>query len=215
MKKILSIILMIPFLALAQTQTENYIKTTIYKGAGATLPVVQVNYFDGLGRPIQQVAHAQSGTGNDIITHIEYDALGRQAKDFLPYVNGAPSLNYNVSANTQVGSFYNNTNYGNTLNPFSQKEFEASPFNRVLKQGAPGNAWGLGSGHEIKMDYQTNSAAEVKYYNATISWDAAKGLYDLISIVQTTNYDANQLYKTITKDENWKAADIDNNTTQE
>ena len=212
MKKILSIILMIPFLALAQTQTENYIKTTAYKGAGATLPVVQVSYFDGLGRPIQQVAHAQSGTGKDIVTHIEYDAFGRQVKDFLPYVNTAPSLNYNTSANTEVGTYYNNVNYDNTLNPFSQKEFEASPLNRVLKQAAPGNDWKLGSGHEIKMDYQTNIAGEVKYHNVTTTWIASKGLYD-INIAQTTNYDANQLYKTITKDENWTTGK--NNTTEE
>ena len=211
MKKIF-LILFLPFLALAQTQTENYIKTTTYKGAGATLPVVQVSYFDGLGRPIQQVAHAQSGTGKDIVTHIEYDAFGRQVKEFLPYVNTAPSLNYNTSANIEVGTFYNNANYENTLNPFSQKEYEASPLNRVLKQAAPGNDWKLGSGHEIKIDYQTNTATEVKYHNVTTTWMVSKGLYD-VNIAQTTNYDANQLYKTITKDENWTAGN--NNTTEE
>jgi RHS repeat-associated protein len=212
MKKIIYVLLLLPIVTLSQTTTENYIKTTIYKGAGATLPVTQVTYFDGLGRPIQQVAYAQSNSGKDIITHIEYDAFGRQAREFLPYANSAPSLNYNPNAGTEVGSFYNNIAYENTLNPYSQKEFEASPLNRVMKQAAPGNPWVMGSGHEIKLDYQTNIAGEVKYYKATATWNATKGLYD-ISIANSNDFDANQLYKMVTKDENWTAGN--NNTTEE
>ena len=68
---------------------------------------VQVNYSDGLGRVIQQVAHQQSNSGNDIITHLEYDINGRSEKEFLPYSNQNASLNYNSSANSDVLSFYN------------------------------------------------------------------------------------------------------------
>ena len=95
--------MLIPFLALAQSQDQNYIKTTTYKKASTQVTVdvtnpadaaVQVSYFDGLGRPIQQIAHKQSSSGYDIITHIEYDAFGRQIKDFLPYANATASLDY-------------------------------------------------------------------------------------------------------------------------
>lgn len=205
---------MIPVLVLAQTQTENYVKTTTYKGTGATFPVTQITYFDGLGRPIQQIANAQSHTGKDIVTHIEYDTFGRQIKDYLPYANTTPSLNYNSSAGSETGAFYNTPQYESTPNPYSEKLLENSPLNRVLKQAAPGTAWALGSGHEIKLDYQTNTATEVKYFKATAIWNAGTGLYD-IAIANPSNYPVNSLYKTVTKDENWKTTDINNNTTRE
>jgi RHS repeat-associated protein len=219
MKKLILIISMIPVLVLAQTQTENYIKSTTYKGAGATLPVMQVTYFDGLGRPIQQIANAQSHTEKDIVTHIEYDAFGRQVKDYLPFISStAPSLN--IKSN-EVTSFYGSNNvaltgdpkFETTTNPYSEKLLENSPLNRVFKQAAPGAAWALGSGHEIKLEYQTNTATEeVKYFKATATWNTGLGLYD-IAITNPSDYPANTLYKMVTKDENWTNGD--NNTTQE
>jgi RHS repeat-associated protein len=212
MKKILLIVSMIPVLVLGQSANENYTKTTTYKEAGATLPVTQITYYDGLGHPIQQIANAQSNTGKDIVTHIEYDAFGRQVKDYLPYANTTPSLNYNPNAGSETASFYSSPAYDNTLNPYSDKLLENSPLNRVLKQAAPGNAWALGSGHEIKLDYQTNTASEVKYFKATANWNAGTGLYD-IYISDNGNYEKNQLYKTVTKDENWTSGN--DNATQE
>ena len=44
-----------------------------------------VTYFDGLGRPKQQTAIKGSPTQKDIITHMEYDEVGRQAKQYLPF----------------------------------------------------------------------------------------------------------------------------------
>jgi RHS repeat-associated protein len=172
-----------------------------------------ISYFDGLGRPIQNATLAQSGTGKDIVTPIEYDALGRQSKQYLPYVPiSASSSLYQGNALADLATFYNTTHYENTLNPYSQKEFEASPLNRVIKQAAPGEAWKLGSGHEIKLDYQTNIATEVKYFQVNATFDSAKGLFTN-TVIDAGNYAANQLYKTITKDENWTSGD--NNTTQE
>ncbi|MGH2667478.1 DUF6443 domain-containing protein, partial [Flavobacterium sp.] len=107
-----------------------------------------------MGRPIQQIANGQSNSGKDIVTHIEYDAYGRQPKEFLPYANTSASLNYNSNAGGETAAFYNTAAYENTANPYSEKLFEASPLNRVTKQAAPGEAWAMNSGHEIKLDYQ-------------------------------------------------------------
>jgi RHS repeat-associated protein len=214
MKKTLYALLLLPIVGLAQTTTENFIKTTTYKGAGATLPVSQVTYFDGLGRPIQQIANAQSSTGKDIVTHIEYDAFGRQAKEFLPFPGDQNTMLYINAATAQTATTTHYTNLYGDNNPYSEKVFEPSPLNRVLEQAAPGTDWGISSPvkHTIRLDYQTNTATEVKYHKATATWNAASGLYD-ISLTPTTNYAANQLYKTITKDENWTAGS--NNTTEE
>lgn len=196
----------------AQSTNQNYVKTTTYKKEGNQEPVHEVTYFDGLGRPIQKVVHAQSNSGKDIVTHIEYDAFGRQVKEYLPYANQTPSLDYNSSAGTEVLNFYNtndvsltgNPNFETTSYPYSEKQLEASPLDRILKQAAPGEAWKIGSTHEIKFDYQTNVATgadAVKLYNVTTTWIASLQLYN-IAITNTGNYAANELYKNVTTDEN-------------
>ncbi|MFY8068479.1 MAG: DUF6443 domain-containing protein [Flavobacterium sp.] len=219
MKKIVSILVLFSSVVFSQSTDQNYVKSITYKQATDTVvPTpdvavanVQIYYFDGLGRPIQQVAHKQSNTGKDIVTHIEYDAFGRQTKEFLPFANASASLNYMTSAAMDLATFYSSYN-GGTSNPFSEKQLESSPLNRVLKQAAPGDAWALGQGKEIKFDYQTNASEEVKLFKAITTWNASLGVYD-ISITHNGNYAANQLYKTITKDENWTSGE--NNTTEE
>jgi hypothetical protein len=124
MRKILYLLLLLPILAIAQSPDQNWIKTKTYKEPTLNAlvtptpvqAVTQVSYFDGLGRSIQQVAHAQSNTGKDIITHIEYDAFGRVEKEFLPYANQTASLNYNASAGSNVLGFYSTIGYENTSN---------------------------------------------------------------------------------------------------
>ncbi|WP_154662271.1 DUF6443 domain-containing protein [Vaginella massiliensis] len=80
-------------------------------------------------------------------------------------------------------------------NAYSQKEYENSPLNRVLKQAAPGNSWKLGSGHEIKFDYQTNTASEVLKFGVSNPTTTP-------TLTLSGKYAANQLYKTVTTDEN-------------
>ena len=228
MKKIFYILMLIPFLALAQSQDQNYIKTTTYKKASTQVTVdvtnpadaaVQVSYFDGLGRPIQQIAHKQSSSGYDIITHIEYDAFGRQIKDFLPYANATASLDYTDPATvaTDLDDFYNTYN-GGTDYFYSQKELESSPLNRVLKQAAPGQPWSMGEGKEIKFNYQANTASdEVKLFKVTTTWNATSGCFTPVISSPQPHYPANTLYKTITKDENWSVTQthILDHTTEE
>jgi RHS repeat-associated protein len=165
-----------------------------------------VTYFDGLGRPIQSIAINQGGDGQDIITPMDYDGFGRQQKEYLPYTvsNGGttyPRIDPTEAINATTG-FYNKPKYDNTANPFSQKNYENSPLNRVLKQAAPGNPWAMGSGHEIKLDYQTNTSGDaVKLYRVTTSWQPGQGLYE-IGYPEEASYAENELYKTVTYDEN-------------
>jgi len=143
---------------IAQDSNLNYVSTKTYKIAtNSSLPHSSgdvssgVTYYDGLGRPIQQIAHKQSGTGGDLITHIEYDPLGRQEKSFLPFERTSGSLAFDANAQSNVFSYYNSQQFGNTQNPYSQTEFDSSPLNRVLKKAAPGNDWAMGNDHEVKF----------------------------------------------------------------
>ena len=81
-----------------------------------------------------------------------------------------------------------------------------------MKQAAPGNDWAMGQGHEVRFDYQTNGSNEVRQFEATTNWNIA-GLVYQIGFVTNGYYAQNQLYKTITKDENWVGGK--NNTTEE
>ena len=192
--------------------TKNYKKPTKNVIESPSIDQVQTNitYFDGLGRPMQQIANKQSSTGKDIVTHIGYDGFGRQLKEYLPYESSSTNMGFEGNAEGGTVAFYSTEKYENTSNPFSQKELESSPLNRVLKQAAPGTSWAMGSGHEIKLDYQTNTADEVKLYKATATWDEGSELFE-IAFSESGKYEANQLYKNVTFDENTTANPSESN----
>ncbi|ULC57923.1 DUF6443 domain-containing protein [Flaviramulus sp. BrNp1-15] len=219
---------------------ENYIHTLIPRvGITSTVGLVQgqdkietIAYFDGLGRPMQNIGIRGGGSGEDIITPIDYDDYGRQEKEFLPYANSSVMASYRSNAietsltyaNSPHYNFYaNSSKYENTTNPYSQKELEASPLSRVQKQAAPGADWELGGGHEIEFGYVTNTGAEVRSYDAgtTISISSNVTTYvptlslDTSEINNYGYYDANKLYKTVTKDENHDGTSSKAHTTEE
>lgn len=215
MKRLLYIFMFLPFIALGQTTTENYVKTIVYKDDTGNINAanVTVTYLDGLGRPIQQIAGKQSGKGNkDLITHIEYDAYGRQTKEYLPYAATTDNLAFDPDAQANTVDFYNTSTFEDTSNPYSEQFLEASPLSRVLKQGAPGTPW-LGNAnddndHTIKFAYLTNEANEVLKFSATATWagDTGNLIYNTTFVNSGQYYAANELYKTITQNENKASA---------
>lgn len=173
--------------------------------------IEKVTYFDGLGRPKQSVGIRAGGDSEDILTHIGYDDFGRQKKDYLPYSAANNNGEFQATAEDDTKAYYHNaTRYDddfigqtlNSINPYSEKDFEASPLNRILKQAAPGKDWKLNGGHEIEFDYQSNSSNDVLLFEASTTYNSSEEIYD--AVLQSSGYyNANQLYKTITKDENW------------
>lgn len=206
---------------------KNYIITKSYKKASAssisnpTPDKVNVNiaYFDGLGRPIQSIAKQKSASGKDIVTAIEYDIVGRQDKEYLSIAGSTSNISFDPNAIANTLSYYgtpNSAQNGNpnpvesTTNPYSKKLFESSPLNRVLQQVAPGNDWKLGSGHEIKLSYQTNTTNEVKLFVVNTVWDTTLEIYD-VSLVDKGYYASNELIKVVTYDENTAASPLEIN----
>jgi len=216
-KRIIYALLLLFVVAMsAQTTTENYVKTTIYKVQGVTTTNVggvaqsgkneNVIYYDGLGRPIQQVVGRASGiTGNDLIKHFEYDAAGRQTKDYLSYPGGNNNLAFEYSAHANTLQYYQNNFGSDNINPYTEDFFEPSPLNRIRKQGAPGTAWQGNplndEDHTIKYAYRSNATDEVKKFRAVAVKNSETNIYD-ISYVSEGNYVAGELYKTVTQNEN-------------
>jgi len=211
MRKILITLSCIPVGICAQTNSQNWTKKTSYREPGNGRPVSSVTYYDGLGRPVQQNINKQSGTGKDLVTHMEYE-MNRQLKDYLPYPAGSTDMSYQTDAKTATLGY---SQYNGQF-PFSEKIQEASPLARLLKQGAPGTDWQINpsadTDHSIKVTYETNINNEVKNYFATTVWDSANGIY-IPQLQDKGFYSANQVYKTITKNENWTSGK--DNTTEE
>ncbi|MGQ2108040.1 DUF6443 domain-containing protein [Ornithobacterium rhinotracheale] len=162
-----------------------------------------VTYFDGLGREQQVVKINFSPEGKDVITHIEYDELGRQAKDFLPSPTNQSNGAFNQDWKENYDQYYSQ-NYNTTIY-FSEKEFEKSPISRILKQAAPGEDWKMGANHEVKFKYQTNTDNEVMYFFAHTEWDQVNEVYQTnLTKGKEGNlyYPAGSLVKTITLNEN-------------
>ena len=83
--------------SVSPTATQNYVVSYTYLEpktshsdsykAGETAPVVE--YFDGLGRPMQTVSVKETVTGKDLLTYQDYDAFGRPLKSYLPYAKSS------------------------------------------------------------------------------------------------------------------------------
>jgi RHS repeat-associated protein len=122
--------------------------------------IQNVGYFDGLGRPLQNVSIQMSPLGKDIITPAEYDGFGREIKKFLPYVDaGATYGSLRTTAYADQSTFYTSPSIqyiARDSSPYVQSFREFSPLSRALEQGAPGKTWQPGSGRGTGIQWRSN-----------------------------------------------------------
>lgn len=187
-----------PHFANAQSQSQNYVLSRSYKQSGADpndISKVQtmVQYFDGLGRPIQSVSVAQSSTGADLVQPMAYDAFGRPARQYLPYTAPGGQGTFQSAAITNQGTFYGNNIPGlqaaDLARPFTDIHYEASPLNRPLGQTAPG-----GRSAPSSIAYGSNAVGEVPRYRFVDNADllqtvAAEGTYAAGTLTRTQTTD--------------------------
>jgi RHS repeat-associated protein len=138
---------------------------------------VSVTYADGLGRAEQQIQVAASASGKDIVVPVEYDAYGRNAKKYLPYASFAGTGAIATSSVSDQSKYYKDASKVQDVTdyPFSVTKFDNSPLNRVIRQGAPGEAWqpqDNDNDHTVKYGYGSNRLNEV--YNFTIDFNTDK-----------------------------------------
>ncbi|WP_323787684.1 DUF6443 domain-containing protein [Psychroserpens sp.] len=230
--------ILLPYTILAQTTTENHVQTTTYQvettdginKAGTTMPLIQddkiesITYFDGLGRPIQSISKHSGSNKQDIIVPFEYDAIGRQVFDYLPYADedqvlGTGNLNYRNHNQLLLDleghyaiKYTEDIISSGEINAYSEKRFEASPLNRILEQAAPGKDWSMNENHTIKLDYLVNKTSEnIRHFIV----NHPGGNMDEANLAYNGIYKDGELYKAITKDENWETLDAENHTTEE
>ncbi|PIF47263.1 RHS repeat-associated protein [Chryseobacterium sp. 52] len=177
---------------------ENYVYTKSCMDGDCIKKSETVQYFDGLGRPIQTVAIKATPLGRDVVIPVEYDAKGRQAKSYLPVPQAA----------TANGAIYTNplgnassAGYGNEK-IYAEKRYDDAFTGRVSQVVPAGTAW---SQKPAQMAYATNTEGEVKKYKINTHW--TEGRTDS-EISLLASYPANQLMKT-------SVTDPDGNTSTE
>lgn len=179
----------------------NYIMTRTYTMPGGTASHDKIDYFDGLGRPATSILMGASPSGQDIVTHQDYDDLGRPSREWLPRVSGY--LNGKYFTPTEFESLPSDI-YDNDTHPYSMPVYEASPMNRVVEQYGPGQDW-YNKGASVSTAHKTNVLGDA-VLNCKLY--AVGGTSQNPTLRQTGNYATGQLYVTEMKDE-------DENTTYE
>ncbi|NML69035.1 RHS repeat-associated core domain-containing protein [Chryseobacterium sp. RP-3-3] len=176
--------------------TENYVQAKTYLDYNGTTPTKSsetVQYFDGLGRPKQVVNVKASPLGRDVVTHIEYDAFGRQTKDYLP-VPQSGTLNGSIVPSSLANATQSDI-YGQEK-IYSEKVLENSPLDRIQQQIQVGNDW---AGKPVKFDYATNIGEDyVRKYKTTTTWIDGR-TETLVELPQY--FEPAQLYKNTVTDE--------------
>ena len=191
------------------TPTRNYVQVTVLKQAGITseagiaaLPIgsttkaESISYFDGLGRPVQTVITKGSATQKDMVSPVEYDALGREIKKYLPYVDLTSTAYGSLKTDwaTKQPAFYSGQLAGVQTDAaaYAQTVLEASPLNRPLAQGAPGTVWQPNTADAydatkktVRIKYEVNLATD----NAVI-WKVASTTvaFDITQITRNGFY---------------------------
>ena len=199
--------------------------------------IESIAYVDGLGRALQSITKQGGGNYQDIIVPVEYDDYGRQAIEYLPYadvnqaVNSA-NLNFRTVSTLMtdleayyVGKYSEDQISASSINAYANKSFEASPLSRVLEQGAPGKDWLLNtssdSDHTIKFEYLSNTFDDADPTNANndnivrykVTFNGGNTADPVL--VYDNHYKQGELYKTVTKDENWQPGHGKDHTVEE
>ena len=180
-----------PLILMAQSTNQNYILSKTYQNSAGTSSLDVIQYFDGLGRPVETVQKVITPSGADFVSLKGYDNLGRDSINWLPIVSPNSGGAYVTPTSITGGS--PKTYYDYDIKPYTKTEYENSPLSRIIGQYGAGNAWYANS-KKVITGYQLNSGSEVLYYFVNSS----------NQLERNGTYAANSLYKTVVTDEDGK-----------
>lgn len=159
---------------------------------------VGIVFIDGLGRVSQQVAVKAGPNGKDIVQPVEYDALGRVTKQYLPYADNTSETFRSGYQADQYNFYQNEAKVAHDAYPFSRSVYENSPVGRLVEQTSAGQAFQPGSGHTGQIVYGFNTGAtaseaeEVRKFNPD---GTSSGFYaaNILSRTETIDADGNKV----------------------
>ena len=177
------------------SSNQNYIQTKTYTASDASRYMETIQYFDGLGRPMQTVQRGITPDGKDLVSIQEYDAFGRESNTWL--AGKVSTSNNGAFVPLETAKGYIKATNANDQKPYTYPLYEASPLNRVLEEYGPGQDW-HNNGKKVSTAYLTNIAGDARL-NCKLY--LAGGSNQSPTLSQSTNYATGQLYVTEIKDE--------------
>ena len=197
-RKIITILLVTLFSITlrGQVNTQNYINTRTVLNQEQTSYVDNIAYFDGIGRPFQNVEIAtDNGTAKSTIATLqEYDNAGRNSSQWLPI-----AINGTFVDPATFKSFAAGLNGHNDTNPYTLAVYEASPLNRIAMQYGAGAAWHANY-KSVRIEYLTNtqsSPLNCKLYsvsNDNITGGTSYYTNGTLQVVKTSDEDLKVTY---------------------
>ena len=175
---------------------QNYIRTVTYTKENGSASLEKIEYFNGLGYPVQTVHKGISPDGEDMVSLVEYDDIGRKYRSWLPG-QGTGNGDY---TDPDVVKQSAQSLYGDN-SPYSEPVYDGSPLNRVVERYGPGADW-HNNGKAVKIARKINLESgdirlvcakyTVSGYNLIKAGNYTKG--ELL-VVETTDEDGNESYK--------------------
>ncbi|MFN8889584.1 MAG: DUF6443 domain-containing protein, partial [Cyclobacteriaceae bacterium] len=166
--------------------TNSILTSVTIESSIADLPIENhsqgIQYFDGLGRPIQNVVTQGSPLKKDIVQPIVYDQFSRESKKYLPVVTNSLNGWYKPNLIDAAGNYLNNPSFVNPYSnghtdkisddtrPFSETIFEASPLGRPLQDFGPGQQW-KDNNKAVTNRYLVNVDGTGPNEERIIAWD--------------------------------------------
>lgn len=149
-------------------------------------PIVQK--LDGNQNSIAELDQQQTPQYGDIIAHTQYDGLGRQAKQYLPFTKEGEVGSYRtIDIQKDIDKYYQDKfpedfpGANIPVNAYAETIFERSPRNRVQETAAPGENWRHIQG-EIRYEDPVYT-----YFPTTISYDKFWEAQDIFYIEGENN----------------------------
>ena len=113
-----------------------------------------IEYYDGMGRPLQTVRRRESPIGEDLATYIRYE-YGRPVEQWAETPSGlGNSLKPYASMMSFSSAAYDDDKV------FVETVYEESPLNRIIAETGLGKVW-HNSGKSVSIEYMVNDSIGV------------------------------------------------------
>lgn len=141
-----------PSLAMAQTDSMNYVRSVyIINNSGDTITTVQ--YYDGLGRPTLNATNSMGKNGYYVYTLQQYDYGDRISEQSIRAYGGTTPV-----YTTDLNWMYSDTHHSTT--------YTYDALDRVTIEKGPGDLWHNNNRFK-RAAYLLNQASEVKLYSVS------------------------------------------------
>lgn len=145
-----------------------------------------IQYYDGLGRPNEQIAVGAAPYKNDLVSTTTYDGLHRATKQWLPIPMASEGQFTDIATvQQQAQKVLDNR-------PFTETLYENSALDRVIGQKRPGESY---EDHPSTSKFEVAAERDIRIYTVIEG-----------SLKPRDCYPAYTLFKTTTKDEDGKGS---------